>query len=455
MSVDIKISPYEDTPIDTIPGAVTEIREFYQSGTSKDIEWRLVQLRKLWWGLQDYSEKIQAALKKDLNKPPIEAVVSEINFAQQDLEMIIKKLKTWAKDETDIEYALPFVPVRPRIRKEPLGNVLIIGTYNFPFMLNFCPFIGAIAAGCTAIIKPSEGAPATAVVLKEMVEAYLDPSAFKVVLGAVPEVTALLDQRWAKILYTGNITVGRIIAKKAAETLTPVTLELGGRNPAFITRATDLALAARRLLWGKTLCAGQVCLSHNYVLVERGVVDDLIKQLNAAYKQFYPQGAKASPDFSRIINERQFDRIKGLLDSTNGRIVLGGETDRSDLFIAPTAVLVDSADDPMIQEESFGPIWSILPYDDLDEAIKIANNVDPTPLSLVAFGSKSENEKSEPSSFLSSSFSLQRFNSLPPFYRSPTPPPPNFSLLTPCINAYVTDAVTSSPSFLKKQSSAA
>jgi beta-apo-4'-carotenal oxygenase len=208
-----------------------------------------------------------------------------------------------------------------------------------------------------------------------------------------------LNEKWAKIFYTGNPTVARIIAKKAAETLTPVTLELGGRNPAFVSKAANLALAARRLLWGKVHNAGQVCISHNYVCVERELVDDFIKYLNATYKEFFPKGAKASEDYSRIVNERQFDRIKKMLDTTNGKIVMGGETDRSDLFIAPTAVLVDSIDDPMMKDESFGPIWSIYPVDDVNEAIKVMNKVDPTPLSLVTFGSKSENEQGKSTSF--------------------------------------------------------
>ncbi|KAK7755961.1 Hexadecenal dehydrogenase [Diatrype stigma] len=393
-SPDIKLPPFEHTSMEEISRSAAELRDFFQTNQTKDVEWRLVQLRKLWWGLQDYKEHILAALKQDLNKPAVEAVVTELNFAEQDLHLIIKKLKGWAKDDNSgLDYPLTFAPVRPRLRKDPLGAVLIIGTYNFPFMLNLCPLIGAVAAGCTAVLKPSENAPATAVVLKSLVEACLDPAAYRVVLGAVPETTALLDERWAKIMYTGNATVARIIARKAAETLTPVTLELGGRNPAFVTPATDLALAARRLLWGKTLCAGQVCMSQNYTLVERAAVDDFVRHLNAACADFYPQGARASPDYARVINERQFDRIKNMLDTTRGKIVMGGETDREDLFIAPTAVLVDSVDDPMIKEESFGPVWSILPYDDLDDAIKIAKGIDPTPLSLMTFGSKSENDK--------------------------------------------------------------
>ena len=394
MSTDIKIPPFEHTPLDDIPKAVAELHQFFRTTQSKDVEWRLVQLRKLWWGLQDFTPKIQAALKQDLNKSAHDATFSEINFNEQDLTFIIKNLKSWAKDEK-ADYPITFAPLKPRIRKEPLGPVLIIGTYNFPFMLNFGPLIGAIAAGCPALVKPSENAPATAVVFKELVETYLDRSAYKVVLGAVPETTVLLEQKWGKIMYTGNTTVARIVLRKAAETLTPVALELGGRNPAFVTRSSDLALAARRLMWGKTIAAGQVCMSHNYVLVERGLVDDFIKHVNAVSKDFFPEGPRDCPDYCRVINERQFDRMKNMLDTTSGKIVLGGETDRDRLFIAPTAVLVDSPDDIMVREESFGPIWAILPYDNLDDAIKVANDVDSTPLSLMTFGSDSENQKSE------------------------------------------------------------
>ncbi|KAI1380743.1 Aldehyde/histidinol dehydrogenase [Hypoxylon crocopeplum] len=401
MTSDTKIPAFEATPIDSISKIVATARQSYQSQKTKDVEWRLIQLRKLYWGLTDYTEKLQAALKQDLNKPPHDAILSEIHHLFQDLDLVLKKLKDWVKDDKNIEYPFTFSAMKPRIRKEPLGTVLIIGPYNFPLMLNIAPLIGAIAAGCTAVVKPSENAPATAMVIKELVENYLDPSSFFVINGAVPETTALLDQKWDKIFYTGNAAVARIISKKAADTLTPVTLELGGRNPSFISKSADLALAARRLLWGKTINAGQVCLSQNYVLVQKDVVQDFIKHLNASYNEFYPNGPKASPDYARIINERQFDRIKKMLDTTNGQIVMGGETDRSDLFIAPTVVLVDSPDDPMMKDESFGPVWSIMPYEDLDEAIKIMNKVDPTPLSLMTFGTKAENEKGECHEFFS------------------------------------------------------
>jgi beta-apo-4'-carotenal oxygenase len=395
MPSDIKIAPFEHTPVGDIPKKLAEIRQTYNSHKTRDVEWRLKQLRKLWWGLQDFTEKFQASLMQDLHKPPLDAILSEVGYCNMDLSNAIKNLKTWVKDDKDLDYPLQFSPMKPRIKKEPVGNTLVIGPYNFPLMLTIGPLIGVISAGCTAIIKPSESAPATAMVVQELVEKYLDNSAFKVVQGAVPETTALLDEKWDKIFYTGSPNVARIIYKAAAKNLTPVVLELGGRNPAFISSAANLPLAARRLLWGKTINAGQVCISHNYVLVERRIVDDFIKCINAVNKEFFPKGAKDSQEYARIINERQFDRIKKMLDDTNGKIVMGGETDRDDLYIAPTVVLVNSADDPMIQQESFGPIWAILPYDTIDEAIKTANEVDPTPLSLMTFGSQAENEKSK------------------------------------------------------------
>ncbi|KAI1125143.1 Aldehyde/histidinol dehydrogenase [Nemania abortiva] len=393
MATDSKVLPFEATSLDEIARYSQDVRSAFTCQKTKDVEWRLVQLRKLYWGITDCTPKFLAALKQDLGKPAPEAILTEISFCISDLNFALQKLKSWVKDDTDLDYPLTFFAMKPRIRKEPLGAVLIIGPYNFPMMLNLAPLVGAISAGCSAIIKPSENAPATAMVIKEVVEKYLDPGSFYVVNGAVPETTALLNEKWAKIFYTGNPMVARIIAKKAAETLTPVTLELGGRNPAFVSKAADLALTARRLLWGKVNNAGQVCISHNYVCAERDVVDDFIKHLNASYNEFFPNGARASSDYARIVNERQFDRIKKMLDSTNGKIVMGGETDRSELFIAPTAVLVDSIDDPMMKEESFGPIWSIYPVEDVKHAIEVMNLVDPTPLSLMTFGSKFENEQ--------------------------------------------------------------
>ena len=265
--------------------------------------------------------------------------------------------------------------------------------FNVPFQLTLGPLIGAIAAGNTAVVKPSESSPNCAVVIQQIIEAALDPSCVAVVQGAIPETQALLAQRWDKICFTGNAAVGRIVAKAAAPNLTPVILELGGLNPAFITKQADLRLAARRLLWGKTFNAGQVCTSQNYILADKEIVPRLVMEFEKALKEYYPSGVKASPDFCRIINDSAFRRIKAMIDNSRGKILLGGTMDEKERFIEPTVIQVDSVDDSLIAQESFGPLITILPVTDLDEAIRIANRVDSTPLALYPFGTKKEVEK--------------------------------------------------------------
>ena len=259
--------------------------------------------------------------------------------------------------------------------------------------LVIAPLAGAIAAGNTVVIKPSENAPNVAAVLQKVIEDSLDQSCFRVVQGAVPETTALLEQKWDKIFYTGGATVGTIIAKKAAETLTPVTLELGGRNPAIVTKNADIRLAARRLLWGKIVNAGQVCISQNYTLIDREVLYGFVSEMKLAMKEYYPNGTRHSDDFGRIINDRQWQRLKTMLDNSKGKILMGGDLNQEDRYIEPTLILVDSPDDSLLIDESFGPLMPLLPVSSLDEAIRIANSVHATPLGLYPFGTKSETER--------------------------------------------------------------
>ena len=226
-----------------------------------------------------------------------------------------------------------------------------------------------------------------------MIEDSLDQSCFRVVQGAIPETTALLEQKWDKIFYTGGATVGTIIAKKAAETLTPITLELGGRNPAIVTKNADIRLAARRLLWGKIVNAGQVCISQNYTLIDREVLDHFVSEMKLAMKEYYPNGTRHTDDFGRIINDRQWQRLKTMLDNSKGKILMGGELDQEDRYIEPTLIQVDSSKDSLLIDESFGPLMPILPVDNLDEAIRIANTVHATPLGLYPFGTKAETER--------------------------------------------------------------
>lgn len=229
--------------------------------------------------------------------------------------------------------------------------------------------------------------------LEKVIAEALDPACYAVVQGGVLETQTLLSEKWDKIFFTGSANVGKIIAKAAAEALTPVALELGGRNPAIVTRNADIRLTARRLLWGKILNAGQVCISQNYILADKSTVSTLIAELEIAFKEYFPNGAKASPDYARIVNAQSYTRLKKMLDNTTGKIVLGGTMDAEQNFIEPTVIVVDSPADSLITEESFGPLIPILPVTDLTEAIHIANSVDATPLGLYPFGTKAETER--------------------------------------------------------------
>jgi beta-apo-4'-carotenal oxygenase len=391
----VKIAPFEATAVDTVPGTVSTLKATFRSQKTKSLAYRLQQLRKLYWGLVDNEAAIVEACTQDLGKPTYETYISEIDWLKNDIVFVTKNLAKWMKDESPPDIPLTNSLLNPRIRKEPLGTVLIIGAYNFPLQLSLGPMIGAMAAGCTAVLKPSEAAPAAAMVMKKMIEDVLDPAAYTVVNGAVPETTALLNEKWDKIFYTGGATVGTIIAKKAAETLTPVCLELGGRNPAIVTKNADPRLAARRLLWAKVHNAGQVCISQNYIMVEKEIMPAFIEQLKIAMKEFYPNGTKSSGDFSRIINNRHFHRIKKMVDNSKGKILIGGEMDESENFIDLTVVLVNDINDSMIVDESFGPLVPLLAVDNVDEAIRIANEVHSTPLGFYPFGNKAETSRSK------------------------------------------------------------
>jgi beta-apo-4'-carotenal oxygenase len=388
------IPAFEHTSMDKIAPTCATARKAFLSHKTRDLEYRKVQLRKLYWAFKDNSDLIEEACKKDLGKSQFETYLTEISWVMNDCIFMANNLDRFAKDEKPADIAFTNKFMGPRIRKDPLGAVLIIGAYNFPIQLTIGPLIGAIAAGCTAVIKPSESAPYAASVMQKIMAESLDPDCYTCIQGAVPETTALLDEKWDKIFYTGSEMVAKIIAKKAAETLTPLTLELGGKNPAIITKHADPKLAAKRLLWAKMLNAGQVCVSQNCTFIDREILPAFIQEMKNSLNEFYPKGPRNSPDYGRIVNQRQFLRLKKMLDSSNGKIVIGGTMDEADLFIEPTVVQVESIDDSLVRDESFGPLLPILPVTDLDEAIRLANEVHDTPLGTYAFGTKAEMNKS-------------------------------------------------------------
>ncbi|KAL8675390.1 MAG: hypothetical protein Q9168_000221 [Polycauliona sp. 1 TL-2023] len=367
------VTKLEFTEVDKIPAISEGIRHAFNSHKTKPIEHRLIQLRRLYFGIKDNEAAIVEACKQDLGKGVFETYSAEIDWCTNDIIFVTRNLEKWAKDERAPDIPLANRLLSPMIRKDPLGAVLIIGTYNFPVNLSLTPLVGAIAAGCTAVLKPSESAPTVAKVLQRIIETSVDNSCYTVVQGAVPETTALLEEKWDKIFYTGGVTVAKIIAQKAAQTLTPVTLELGGRNPAIVTKNANIRLAAKRLLWGKTMNAGQVCISQNYIMVDQEVLDPFIAEMKTWLQAFFPDGPKATDDFGRIVNDRQWLRLKQLLDSTKGQIVMGGDMDESQRYIGPTVIIVDSPSDPLVAEES--------------------QTVHRTPLGLYPFGTAQETRK--------------------------------------------------------------
>ncbi|KAK8219768.1 Hexadecenal dehydrogenase [Zalaria obscura] len=381
------------TPVGHIPVIHSTLVRSFAAHLTRPLSFRLTQLRKLYWAIKDHEKELLEACKRDLGKPYYETYLTEINWCLNDIIFVCKNLESWAREEKAKDIPLMHAVTRPKIRKEPLGAVLVIGAFNFPYQLSLGPLVGAIAAGCTAVLKPSENAPYAAAMMQRIIAERLDSSAYTVVQGAIPETTALLDCKWDKIFYTGSATVGTIISKKAAETLTPVTLELGGRNPAIVTRNADMRLAARRLLWTKHMNAGQICVSQNYILIDKEVLPTFLEQLKVAIKDFYPNGVRESEDYGRIVNEKQWQRIKKMLDSTSGKILIGGTMDAETKYLEPTVVEVTDPNDSLLTEESFGPLIPVVPVSDLDEAIRLANTIHATPLGIYPFGSKAEVSK--------------------------------------------------------------
>ncbi|KAI9861877.1 MAG: hypothetical protein M1824_001988 [Vezdaea acicularis] len=387
------IPPFQETPLASISATHDLLRTTFYTGKTKSIDFRVKQLRKLYWGIKDNEAAIVEALHQDLRKPPFEVTVAEVSWLLNDCIFMADNISKWAKDEKAENIPWVNAPLNAKIRKEPLGVCLVIGAFNYPVQLSLTPFIAAIASGNTVVLKPSEGSPASAAVIQRIVGEYLDPTAYTVVQGAIPETNALLDCKWDKIFFTGGQTVGTIIAKKAAETLTPVALELGGLNPAYVTKYADPRLAAKRILWAKTMNAGQTCLAMNYVLVDREILPAFVHELRVVLQEFFPKGAKASEDYGRIVNTRSFQRIKKMIDNTHGKILIGGTMDEGEKFIEPTVVQVDDIKDSLIVEEAFGPLLTLMAVDGVDEMISVANKVDRTPLGSYPFGNKTDTTK--------------------------------------------------------------
>ena len=360
-----------------------EKRAYFESGATRPYSFRKAQLKKLLYAIEVYEEEISQALQMDLHKPDFESFTSEIAFTYMEINHTLKNLKKWMKPDR-VSTSLVHFPSRSKVIKEPLGVSMIIGPWNYPFQLQIAPLIGAIAAGNAVVLKPSEMTPHTARVIEMLISETFDREYISVVQGSGAEVVpALMDQhRFDHVFFTGSEPVGKKIAEQAAQKLTPVTLELGGKSPAIVDRTANLKVSARRIAWGKFYNAGQTCVSPDYVLVEESVKEDLIQELRQVIWEFYGEIHPDHPDLAHIVNEKRFDVLQSYLKQ--GRILLGGHTNRDKLFISPTLMDEVSLDSPLMQEEIFGPILPILTYQNLAEAKQmIARN--PHPLSLYLF----------------------------------------------------------------------
>ncbi|ODQ64555.1 aldehyde dehydrogenase [Nadsonia fulvescens var. elongata DSM 6958] len=375
------------TSLTSIPGIVAHQRAEFQTFKTIPIQYRLNQLRNLYFAIKDNQELLVEALRTDLNKPAFETYVTEINYVLSETSYIMKNLAAWSKDEPIKDTSMLFKFSSPFISKQPFGTVCVIAPWNYPINLTISPIIGAIAAGNTVVLKLSEVTPNVSRVLTTVLTHALEESIFSVVNGAIDETTVLLEQKFDKIFFTGNGTVGRLVSEAAAKQLTPVILELGGKSPAFVTKnCPDLKVAARRLLWGKFTNSGQTCVAPDYVLIEKEVKPEFFKRCKEVMKEFYPEGVTKDTEFTHIASTRHYNRLKSLMDKTKGDIVIGGEGwDEAAKFVPPTIIDNVQADDSLMQDELFGPILPFITITSIQEGIDILTKNHDTPLSLYIF----------------------------------------------------------------------
>jgi aldehyde dehydrogenase (NAD+) len=356
-------------------------RNYVRSGATRLADWRERQLIALRTMMQDRAEAFYAALWTDLRRNRVDADWTDVKYVTSEADHALAQLRKWMKPRP-VRTPLVLTPSRAEVRFDPLGVGLIIGTWNYPAMLTLSPLIAAISGGNAAVIKPSEVAPATADVIARFLPEYLDREAFSVVLGAVPETTALLECGWDHIFFTGGTTVARIVMSAAAKHLTPVVLELGGKSPTIVHSSANLRVAARRIAQGRWGNAGQTCTAPDYVLVFKDVAKPFLEQLAAAVSEFYGGDPQKSPDYGRIVSAHHFDRLVGLLEG--GTAYFGGQYDRADRYIAPTVLVNVSPDAPVMCEEIFGPILPVLEPRGVQEVIDFIN-ARPSPLALYVF----------------------------------------------------------------------
>lgn len=377
-----------DTPVDQIAGIVASARDAFNTGFSRPLDWRKAQLKSILRFMDEKKKEIYDVMAKDLGRHEQESELGEVSAVEVFVKDMITNLTHWAQPRG---VSTPLMQVKglsvSQIVPEPKGVVLVISPWNYPIQLPILGVATAISAGNVVVLKPSEISEASTKLIVEELPKYLDERCLKLVVGGVAQSTEVLKQRFDHILYTGNGTVGRIVMRAAAEHLTPVTLELGGKSPVVIDKDVELDVAARRVIWGKCFNAGQSCTACDYVLVHSAIKDKFIQTLKDVITQFYGPDPKTSSSYGHIINQRQWQRLVNLITESKQEdpncVVVGGDVDEQKLYIAPT-VLLAKPDSPAMRDEIFGPLLPIVPVDSIDQAIQIINDK-PKPLALYIF----------------------------------------------------------------------
>ncbi len=367
--------------LDIIPQLVLDQKTFFATQQTKDISFRKKQLQLLQKELVKREDDITQALFLDFKKPEYESVLTETSIVLAELKTTIKKLNSWAKPKRITPVLLNF-PSSAKIHKEPYGTTLIIAPWNYPYQLALAPLIGAIASGNTVVLKPSELTPNTSRVIREIIESIYDEKYVVVVEGGIPVSQKLLSVRWDYIFFTGSVFVGKIIAKAAAEFLTPVTLELGGKSPCIIDETANLKLTAKRLVWGKFLNGGQTCIAPDYLLIHKKIKEKFVTYFKKEVKNAYGENTEKSEDLPRIVNTKNWQRLANMLD--NETILIGGQINEKKLYIAPTLIDEPSLDSECMKDEIFGPILPLITYESEDQIQTVINNYD-KPLAFYVF----------------------------------------------------------------------
>ncbi len=375
--------------MESIRDMLKKQKSFFEKGYTKDINFRIEALKKLKHNIKMNETNIFKALKIDLNKSEFETFITEIGIVYDEINGAIKNIKKWSKSKK-VKTSITNFLASSYIYNEPYGVALIMAPWNYPFQLIMAPLVGAISAGNCVLLKPSELAVETEKIIVKIIKETFSDEYIGVVTGGIKENEALLKEKFDYIFYTGGINVGKIVMRAAAEHLTPMTLELGGKSPCIVDKDANIDLAARRIAWGKFLNAGQTCVAPDYLVVHRNIKEKLISSIENYIIEFFGENAFESEEYPRIINERHFKRLEGYLKE--GKIISGGKTDISNLYIEPTIIEGINFKNRIMEEEIFGPIFPVIEFEGMDEVTDIIKN-NPKPLALYYFSEDKEKQE--------------------------------------------------------------